>query len=319
MASGGGWSLSSFHDPSELAEAMRARHPFFEGTAERLSDFRSEVVDRLVEGDAALQDAVEDALWNVAVERAPTPEQQTMLGIRGLERTLSVAVGKDESWVDATRRFLRAPWVRNALYVELFEAAHYGVFGMPGRGGPFASSENVDLSRDAQEAVWVRGERDTQFLSLRGLTEMADRLLAVLPEGSFQHRLVRDASDVLQRPEAARKRIEELGNRFESLLIRAERQRNAVVHGSGTEPTVIRTVERFLRTLGRFAAQEAMRTAETSSERLVELERSRIELLEDCARLETGETPVSFLFAEPERTGAGPPTQPSRPAGSRHE
>lgn len=210
---------------------------------------------------------------------------------------MSLATAEEESWVDGTRRYLKAPWLRHTLADDLLDAGAVAVWHMPNRGGMLDRSDaNAELFREADATVFPQQEPGRGIFSPSGLATMADRLLAALPEGSLDHRVVRDATEVLCSSEAALARVQELEERFERLLKRAERQRNAVVHGTGTAPAVLETVERFLHLTGRYVAQENMRSAETGEERLIELERSRYRLLDEKARLQSGDDPVEVLF-----------------------
>lgn len=112
----------------------------------------------------------------------------------------------------------------------------------------------------------------------------------------MEHRLVREADAVLNSAAGARRRLGELRDRFETLLARTERQRNALTHGTGTTTAVLNHVDQFATILARYSAQEAMRQAETGKEPLVELERHRIRALEQDARLEVGHAPLDVFW-----------------------
>ncbi len=99
---------------------------------------------------------------------------------------------------------------------------------------------------------------------------------------------MREATSYLADPGAAADRISQLRRRFRALLDRAERQRNAIIHGSGSSEGVMSSVDRFMASLARIVAGEAMYQAETSEPPLVELERKRVEWLELESRLGDG-------------------------------
>ena len=125
-----------------------------------------------------------------------------------------------------------------------------------------------------------------------GLADLAPEVLAALLVGSMDHRIVREVTAVLRSPEQALKRLRLLGKRFDRLLARAERQRNALAHGTGTTETVLRAVDSFVAVLAQYVAQEAVRQATTGKEPLIEFERQRIEAIEQEARLEVGDSPL---------------------------
>lgn len=290
---GGGWSGSLFADPAQLETNRRAVHPAFEGTATALTDFDDAFVERMLAGDRIATEAVEDAQWTVSVERAPSAPQRIVLATRALERTLSRArARREDTWYQPARRFLEAPWVEYTLLRELTDAGHTAAAFIPGRW----EEPNSTLFIEVHDAVWPEQAPGRRRFNAHGLAEQAPRVLAVLPEGSMQHRLVRNAAAVLTSPEAALTQVGALRSRFERLLDRTERSRNALVHGTGTVQAVLASVDHFVTVLARYVAQEAMRQAETGKEPLIELEHARIRLLDQEARLQSGEAPVNVFF-----------------------
>ncbi|MCA1679167.1 MAG: hypothetical protein LC777_09605, partial [Actinobacteria bacterium] len=97
-------------------------------------------------------------------------------------------------------------------------------------------------------------------------------------------------------PEKASAWLTALEGRFRCLLARTERQRNAIVHGQRPTEGVLASIDEFVRDLGRLVAQESMRSAETGQPPLSQLERWRVDLLEEHARLSAGESPLQVLF-----------------------
>lgn len=97
---GGDWYGSlGFDDPAVLRENRRSLDVIAERTRDALTLFNDSFVERLVNGDAAAAEAIEDLVQRVA------------LGTRALERTLGIAQAVDEDWADVTTRYLLAPWV----------------------------------------------------------------------------------------------------------------------------------------------------------------------------------------------------------------
>lgn len=288
---GGGWSGSTFEHPVDVASANAPVHPIFERTAANLKDFSADFVRRWLASDGLAVESVDDALWTVAVERAPAAPQRVVLAIRSLERTLSRArEAREDSWSKAANRYLRAPWVKYTLNNQLFDAGLSAVHGLP-RG----NTENETRHQRVQDAVLPMAGAGQRRFSKRGLVAMSSDALDALPEGSMDHRQVRDAVQVLTSSTAAIERLDELGARFDSLLGRSERLRNALVHGTGVHGPTLATIDHFLVVLARYVAQEAMRQAETGQEPLIELERERVSALDCRDRLVSGEDPLDVL------------------------
>lgn len=99
-----GWSHQGFQDPSVTAAAT-APHPVHDRTAANLEALDGEFVRRLLDREAISVEAMDDALWSVAVDRAPTPSQRIMLAIRAVERTLGPArEERNDTWAKAAAR-----------------------------------------------------------------------------------------------------------------------------------------------------------------------------------------------------------------------
>jgi hypothetical protein len=103
-----GWSGEGFRKP-QSGSGGRAPHPVHEGTAESLKDFDGEFVRRWLNGHAPARDAVDDALWVVAMDRAPAAAQRIMLAIRTVERAVGQArEERQASWAEPAKRYLRS-------------------------------------------------------------------------------------------------------------------------------------------------------------------------------------------------------------------
>lgn len=282
---GGSWSEEGYHDASG---ADTSPHPVHERTAHNLADFNRELVQRWVDGEPRIAEAVDDALWSVAVFRAPAPSQRIMLGTRAVERVLGQArESARESWAPAATRYLKARWVTHALNHEMRDAAYEAFNGLESFG------ENEELKRRVF-ATFEKSRPWTEFMA--DFAGVAPEAVAALRVGSMQHRIVRDAVTALTSAKAALQRRRELGRRFDRLLARAERQRNALVHGTGTTEAVLEGVSDFVLVLVGYVAREVMSSAEHQREPLIELEELRVRALDQDARLEAGDSPLDTLW-----------------------
>jgi len=107
---------------------------------------------------------------------------------------------------------------------------------------------------------------------------------------------VHEACAILNDPPTAIEALTRLEARFDYLIARTERQRNALIHGTRPAPAVLRTVDGFVGVLNAYIAQEGIRTAETGEEPLQQLERWRIEALQRRQRLVEAHKPVDVFF-----------------------
>jgi hypothetical protein len=289
-----GWSHQGFRDP-RAAAAAHVRHPAHDRTASKLEDLDAQFMERWLRAEPAALEAVDDALWTVAVERAPSPSHRIMLAIRAVERTLGQARQKrSDSWAEAASRYLRGSWVDFTLANEVLDAGFCAVNGLPDKSGA-----NADLNHSLHALMFPPSDSPgTMAAFVRGFAALGDDVVAALLEGSMEHRIVREAIAVLTSSESALKRLAGLGTCFDRLLERTERQRNALTHGTGTTRTVVAGVDAFVVVLAQYMAQETLRRAATGKEPLIEFERSRVRALEQQARLEVGESPLSVLWPD---------------------
>lgn len=286
-----GWSGEGFRKPT-AAGATHVPHPVHEGTAENLKEFDGEFVHRWLNGEVLAADAVDDALWTVAMERAPAPAQRIMLAIRTVERAVGQAREEQrDSWADPAARYLRSVWVNHTLINELRQNAVSVLNAVQVLG--HASDLHVRL----HPVVFPASSDKNQWRTFtRGFADLASEILETLPSGSMEHRLARETGEVLTSPKGALRRLGELGTRFDRLLARTERQRNALTHGTGTTKAAVRGVDSFAVVLARYAANEVMHQVATGKEPLIELERDRVHALERDARLKAGENPLDVLW-----------------------
>ena len=81
-------------------------------------------MQRWLNAEVLATDAVDDALWTVAMERAPAPAQRIMLAIRTVERAVGQAREEQrDSWAGPAARYLRSVWVNHTLINELRQNA----------------------------------------------------------------------------------------------------------------------------------------------------------------------------------------------------
>lgn len=293
--SGGGWWGSTFMTPESPAQRRAPAHPIFEGTGEASAEFDPAFLARLLAGESAAVEAVDDATWSVLVERASTAEQRIVLGTRAIERTLSQVKAKEnDNWIVAAERYLEAPWVEWRLLNDLFDA------GISAMAGLNARRAQISQLRDrAHDLLFPPAEPGRRPFDEAGLAEMRAEILGAIGPGYLEHRILRDNGGTLLDPGAALDHLDRLRARFRRLLRRAERQRNAIVHGTGTAHSAAATVDSFVSGLAALVAQEAMRQAETGRAPVSELERKRTELLERLARLKRGEAWLAIVPEPP--------------------
>jgi hypothetical protein len=287
------FSGSSFLDVDQWERDSAPVSPDIEGTDRALTDFKAEFVQRLADDDPTALEAVEDVRWTIAVRRAVDASQRVALGTRALERTLGIAKASDEAWPDVTSRFLKGPWVDLTLNNEMLDAAIAATSGLPGR-----HTHNAEAYKEIHDLVMPEIEPGRRSPDFKQLAKVQATYGHLWEDDAFAGRIVREACAALTSPQAALAALTRLEARFDRLIARTERQRNALIHGTRPARSVLDTVDGFLQTLNAYMAQESFRTAETGQTALAQLERWRVDALRRKQRLENGDDPADVLFPD---------------------
>lgn len=125
-----------------------------------------------------------------------------------------------------------------------------------------------------------------------GLTDLAGEL----PEGSMEARIVMSAAASFSVGPAATKRLEEHRRRFDILLRRAARIRNAVLHGNNTIPAVVESVQSVLEQLTAAVISAEFHAIESTQEIRDILNHRRGLHEAELAALRDGASPKDVLF-----------------------
>lgn len=188
--------------------------------------------------------------WAESVRKLPDGAQRAALSIRLLERRLPRASenqpqwGSRDGWLARARWWLSAECANTHLFRDLSDAAFEGVHGIPGQ-----HAANRDLFLRYQ-ALMLPSKGDLAFEYrpkeiMGGLTDLAGEL----PEGSMEARIVMSAAASFSCGPAAADRLDQHRRRFDIVLRRAARVRNAVLHGNNTVPAVVESVQSVLEQL----------------------------------------------------------------------
>jgi hypothetical protein len=96
------------------------------------------------------------------------------------------------------------------------------------------------------------------------------------------------AGSGLQSPQAALTKLADIGAWFERMLARTCRQRNALVHGTGTVRTVLQNIDDFALLLATYAADEPLRRAQDGRKPLTDFELDRVQFLDHMEVVRSG-------------------------------
>lgn len=283
----GGWSGSyPIHDPERFSPERNVRDNLRDGTGEALEETPASFADRLAEGQVDARAATREVRWHVAVERQDDPAQRVALFVRGFELALPI-IG-DERWHGAVKRYFRDFWAFRGLADEVMKLAHDAETAFNWTG----TSHLLD---DVPRFIEHDGQRFT--VHLRPFVDAAPSLLERFP--STHHDVRRRLRSLVRWSSDARCALRELDLRrqqFDTLLKRAARQRNAVVHGVETVPAVVATAEPFVRRLAATVVATAVEQASVGEHMHDVLERGRIVEARRMWRLEHESDPVSVIL-----------------------
>lgn len=276
---GGSWP---FADPDEYDRPVA--RPLAEGTGEALESLEPRFAELLAEGDATARDAVGEVRWFEATRKQTDPAQRLALHVRAFERALPTP--GNERWNDAVKRYFREYWALDRFEREIFELAHQSEW--------VVRTYRIDELEHLEQWV-VHDDELTVFYA--AFLRMAARILPLIPQHyRLERRRLRCAINWASDPAAARRQVHEHEQRFDILLDRALRQRNAVVHGVKTVPDVVASVDAFIARVAGYIVAQSVHGAGSSDDLVEAIERGRDHARRTVWRLEQGETPVERVL-----------------------
>jgi hypothetical protein len=286
----GNWGGSfGFVDPGVYDNQPRGL-PLHEGTGEALESLEPRFADLVAEGDPTAIDAVGEVRWYEATRKQIDPAQRVALHVRAFERALPMP--GSERWSDAVKHYFAEFWALDQFDSELFELAHACELAI--RRHDYRALERLEqwLVRD--------GLRFT--IALGAFLRTAAKLDPLVPRTyRLERRRLREAVRYAADPAATRERLREFEHRFVILLDRAQRQRNAVVHGVKTVPDVVASVDRFVARIAAYVVAQSVEGAATGEDLVEAIERGRARSRRTIWRLDEGEMPVDgVLYAADE-------------------
>jgi hypothetical protein len=233
-----------------------------DATAEGLEVVPAVVFERLVAGTPAAVELERGAAWVAAVARLPNAAQRVALGLRALEEALPPDPTSD-GWGTgpSVRRFLFTPWRDGSMIAHtrwVLEAAVVDA-GLEGPG------EWTELLR----RVPVGDPHLLEFAN-----DVVPRLAMRLPDSAA----VRVHCDLLiERLGPGREKwAADLLAIFDTLLGRAVRLRNAVLHGGAVQATVVESVDGFVARLTGYVNEYRTLSPAQGADMLDLLERVRV-------------------------------------------
>jgi hypothetical protein len=235
-----------FEDPMERALRL-SEHPGYDPTGIQLRDLDEPLVNGLLEGASAATALAEAYRWRAAVLKLPDENQRVALTVQAVERNFIPSDDGDErtAWHSLLSDYARTQWAWGQLDREIWDAAYYGVYALPDKMSapprPIFDRFHAALIEETPErAIRVRRSPAVSLAK-----DLADELDA----GSMERRQAEHLANCAVDPSAADAWLTSFEARFDVLLRRAIRVRNAITHGGITVPAVVTSVVPFVTAL----------------------------------------------------------------------
>jgi hypothetical protein len=287
------WWGSTIHPEVEHFD-----NPVHEPTGRYLADLDPNIVEGLVSRLPDVEEIAADVKWAESVRQLPDKAQRAALAIRLLERRLPDAPeshegwGKRDSWMARARWWLREDYANGLLFRDLRDAALEGVYGLPDR-----LSANKDKFLKYQQMM-LPSKQDLAFeIRPKQIMQGLGALGEELSEWSMATRIVRSVAGYLADGPSTAERLEEHQRRCDVLLRRANRVRNAVIHGNNTVPAVVETVQPLLEHLTARVIRAEFQTLQTNDTIGDILDERRRLRADELSALRDGDGPSEILFA----------------------
>jgi hypothetical protein len=288
----GGWSGSPmFEDPMERALRL-SEHPAYDPTGIQLRDLDEPLVDGLLVGASAPTALAEAYRWRVAVLQLPDENQRVALTVQAVERNFIAADDGDErtAWHSLLRDYARTQWAWGELDREIWDAAYCGVYALPDKMSapprPLFDRFHTAMIEETPERA-IRVHKSPAVSLAKGLADELDA-------GSMERRQTAHLANCAADPSAAEAWLASFEERFDVLLSRAIRVRNAITHGSITVPSVVTSVVPFVTALESLVLGARHWAFVEDTEPAAKHQQWRIRALDLRQRLEAGEDLASL-------------------------
>lgn len=241
MASSAWFGHSGFEDARERAQRLASIEQQWDPTGIQLRALNEKLIDDLISQNDAAAALADGYRWHAASRDVPGVAQRVAFTVQSLERQF---VPGDENasrhWHSLLRHYIGLFWAWREFYSEVCNVASSGLAGLEDwmQGGDLKK-----YNRYRREFISDLPEHAYRFHPdkiLRLASELADEL----PSG-LHRKIVLEAAGWARDSAAASLHLQALERRFDVMLQRAIRIRNAVTHGGRVIPAVADSVDRF--------------------------------------------------------------------------
>jgi len=243
VAEGGWFGHAAFEDAQEKSIRLATVYTQSDPTGIQLREIEEKLINGLVSRDDAAGALADGFRWHSASREIPDVAQRVAVTVQSLERQF-IPTNQDDKdpWHALLKHYVRAFWAWRTFDAEVCNSGLHALSGLEDwmQGG--------DLEKyDDYRKQFVTDLPDRAYQIHRGrILRTAKQLANELPHGSLQQKLAEQLADWSSDPKAALVELDTLGDRFDALLSRAVRVRNAAVHGGEVVAEVAESVDRFV-------------------------------------------------------------------------
>jgi hypothetical protein len=275
-----------FLDPRLLPPAS---NPLFDPVTSELGGVDEDLLARLATGEQAARELLDDVRWRRDALAALSRDHRVALAVTLVERILpTTSPDGGRGWHAATAYYLKTLLALDDLTQLVRDAGDTAIY-------PRLSARIQTSVANAHEIVESRG-RNSYVVRLERVVGRIDELIAVADPATMEGRMLIEIKTRLTDGPSARAWLAECETRFDRLLARARRQRNAITHGTRTVAEVVSSIEPFLdRATGRLVGA-LQQSVEEGTHLPTLLAGYRTTWERRKAALATGTDPVSQLF-----------------------
>jgi hypothetical protein len=211
--------------------------------------------------------AARDIEWAEAVATLPSHTQRLALEVRLVERLLpSPPKG---TWVSAAERYLKCIWQDRMSLSVIADVAQSAIDILEGPI-PLAGQPNPWRDRLISQTGTLGYQLDLRE-TLLAIPDILDQLEPI--HDSMQRAYIREFSRLIATPQEWLRYLQRLGAQFDTLLRRASRQRNAIVHGADTEPAIVESAGHFVEWIENVVVSRQLDAAVKGEDFLTRLEK----------------------------------------------